>query len=196
MHLELKIELLGISEPTVWRHIKISPEITFHQLHQIIQAAFGWRDSHLYEFSENGIFDLIRICGPYTEEAPLLATDTSANQMLFDLYNSYLMHKGKHKKMIYTYDYGDCWEHKITVVNFDRTASGRPEIMDGGGACPPEDCGGIHGFEDLKVSLKTGQPSAIHGESWIPWLEGTGYKNYDPNNFDLGKARKRIKRGS
>ncbi len=193
MVIVLKIELLEVSKPKLWREIKVSPEISFHQLHLIIKAAFGWRDSHLYQFSENGYRDLISICSPYDEEGAVNATEISASSILYKMCNSYSFEPKDALKLKYIYDYGDSWEHEITAVRFD-SSSEKTELVDGGGACPPEDCGGVHGFEDLKSSLKTGKPSAIHGESWIPWLEGCGYEDFDPERFDLKAGKKRVRK--
>jgi len=194
MNLDLKIELLGTENPKVSRTISIPPNITFHQLHLIIQEAFGWRDSHLYQFSENGFRSLINIGSPHDEESALNAAKVSAEAILFKMYNSHAFDPERAQKLKYIYDFGDDWEHEITVIGFDRTSNGKPNVKDGSGACPPEDCGGIHGFADLKSSLKTGKPSEMHGESWIPWLEGCDYENYDPEVFDLKVAQKRVRK--
>ena len=190
MKIELKIELLGTSNPTVWRQIKVSPEITFHQLHEIIQAAFGWKSSHLYQFSENGFRDLISIGSPRDEEGVINGAVVSASPLLFRMYNGSMFDKERAPKLRYIYDFGDSWEHEISVLDFDRTPGVKTELVDGGGACPPEDCGGIPGFQDLKICLKTGKPSAIHGGDWKSWLDGVGYVGYEVDGFDLKVARR------
>ena len=192
MTIELKIELLDLPSPNIWRQIKISPDITFHQLHQYIQAAFGWKNSHLYMFSENGFRDLINIGSPHDEEAPIDASKISAGNILLAMFNSYQFMPEKPQTLKYIYDFGDSWEHTITAVGFDRDDDDKPKLIDGQGACPPEDCGGMYGYEDIRTSLKTGEPSAIHGESRKPWLEGCGYVNYDPMVFDIKNAKKRL----
>jgi Plasmid pRiA4b ORF-3-like protein len=194
MKIELKIELLGTDQPKVWRQIKVRPDLTFDQLHQVIQAAFGWANSHLYMFSEHGFGDLITINSPYDDEGGINAENILADSILMALYNSAIFNKENPQKLKYIYDFGDNWEHDITAIGFDRDAKGKAEIVAGGGACPPEDCGGLHGFADIKKSLKTGKPSAIHGESWLPWLKEMGLRNYDPNVFDLKAAERRLKK--
>ena len=193
MNVELKIELLGISNPTIWRQIKVPTGIYFDQLHLIIQAAFGWRNSHLYQFSENGLGSLITISSPYDEEAIFNATEMKAESLLMSMYNSYLLQNEEGHKLNYIYDYGDFWEHEITAVNFDRSSISKPTLISGAGACPPEDSGGVHGFQDIKESLKTGNPSKIHQESYIPWLEECGYPNYDPDRFSILDAANKVR---
>lgn len=192
MTFDVKIELINSKNPTIWRQIRVPIHATFHDLHMLIQASFGWRNSHLYSFSENGFRTLINICSPYDEEGALDATVVQIERIFFNMYDDFQFVSDNAKPLIYIYDYGDNWEHTVKVVGFDRTSHKKAAVLDGRGACPPEDVGGIHGFEDLKKFLSTGEPSEIHGESWTPWLEGCDYKNYDPEVFDLEAAKKRV----
>ena len=182
-----------ITDPVVWRRIHVPFDYTFDQLHHLIQAAFGWKNSHLYMFSENGFGDLISINSPYDEEGAISAKNVPVNNILIELLNNRLM-GGKEKKLKYIYDFGDSWEHEIVVEDLDRSAAGKPELIDGAGACPPEDCGGIPGFMDIKKELAGGGVSEFRGESWLPWLEDMGYADYNPLVFDVEAARRRMKR--
>jgi hypothetical protein len=154
----------------------------------------GWTNSHLYSFKENHHSRFFYVVSPYTEEFGMHGTTIHTGQILWDMLNQYVPEGRNRLKMIYQYDYGDNWDHEIDVIEMDRSNKTAAELIDGAGACPPEDCGGVMGFEDIKKSLRTGKPSEIHGESWVPWLEGTGYKNYDPDVYDLGKGKRRVKR--
>ena len=189
--IQLKIKLTDITDPIVWREILVPVDYNFDQLHHIIQAAFGWRSSHLYMFAENGFQDLITISSPFDTEACVNAQKVAIFPILNNLHSRKIL-SGQSAGMKYIYDYGDSWEHEISTVGFVDAAKAEIKLLDGEGACPPEDCGGIYGFSDLKKCLKTNLPSEIHGESWIPWLNNMGYLNYDPNVFDLKKARKRL----
>lgn len=192
MNITLNIELIGTQNPKVWRQISIPISLSFHELHVIIQKAFGWRDSHLYLFSENGFHSLLSICSPHDSEAALKASEISAAAILMKMHNSYMYNPEQARKLKYIYDYGDSWEHEITSIEFDRDNDGGADVLAGGGACPPENCSGIHGFEDLKSCLKTGKPSALTGENWKLWLDECGYENYDPEVFDLEESRHRV----
>ena len=192
MIIELKIELLGVTKPKVWRLIKVSPDIKFHKLHLMIQAAFGWHDSHLYQFSENGFDSLITICSPYQDDGGLKATEIPIGPIVLNMHNSLLFDRKLAQKLIYIYDYGDYWEHEITAISFDDSKS-KTQLIKGSGACPPEDCGGVHGYKDLKKSLLTGEPSEIHGEHWNDWLVGNGYEDFDPNIFDIEEAQRQLR---
>lgn len=192
MTIELRIDLKDIKSPLIWRQIKVPPHITFHDLHLIIQAAFGWHNKHLYQFAEKE-FSLIRICSPHDTEAPINAEIIPVQNLLIELYNDSLFNPKDNTSLQYIYDYGDNWVHEIKTLGVDHSTD-TIEYIDGEGACPPEDCGGIRGFEDIKTSLMTGKPSVIHDESWIPWLEGCGYKNYKPEYLDIKSIKRQIKK--
>ncbi len=188
MRIKVRIELLEVSSPTVWRELFVPLDCTFHDMHKILQVAMGWMNSHLYSFKENHKSRFFTIDSPYDEEYGISAKSIPVKGILMNYLNEFNFDDSK-SKILYTYDLGDTWEHEITVLDFDRVGT-KAELIAGEGACPPEDCGGIDGFEDIKESLATGNVSKIHGESWKPWLNGCGYKNYDPNKFDLAKAQK------
>lgn len=44
---QLRIDLKGI-KPPVWRRVLVPYNITLGKLHDVIQAAMGWTDSHLH----------------------------------------------------------------------------------------------------------------------------------------------------
>jgi len=186
--------MCDIADPQIWRKLAVSTQVTFHELHLIIQAAMPWKNYHLYSFKEHRRARYFHVVSPYTEDWGLNARHTFADKILLDYLNQFTDPEHPKDKMIYEYDYGDGWLHEIDVLDFDRSQKTAPELLDGAGACPPEDCGSISGFQDLKTSLRTGLPSEIHGDSYIPWLEGCGYRNYDPDYFDLKKGQNRVKR--
>ena len=189
----IRIELVGIDDPVVWRRFIMPVHFSFHQLHLVIQAAMGWKDSHLYSFSENGLSDILSITSPYNEETGIDGRTVPATKIMWAMYNSGIFNEPR-QTLTYIYDYGDHWEHKLDVENIIHDEGKKADLIDGAGACPPEDCGGIPGFADIKRSIRTGEPSEIHGESWLPWLKGMGYKNFNPAVFDVAKARKAVRR--
>lgn len=189
MRYVLRVELCDIQDPVIWRKLAVPMKLTFHGLHKMIQAAMGWKDSHLYSFKEAARSRYFHVVSPYAEEMGIDSTRISATNILWDYMNQYVPENQPRDKFYYEYDFGDAWLHEIDVVDLDRSNRTSPELLDGGGACPPEDCGGTHGFADIKKSLRTGKPSEIHGDSWVPWLEGCEYDNYDPDFFDLERGK-------
>ena len=79
------------------------------------------------------------------------------------------------------YDFGDGWEHDILVEKILPIEKGihYPVCIDGKRACPPEDCGGPFGYEELLEILK--DPSHPEHEEKFEWLPG----DFDSEKFDI-----------
>lgn len=138
--LQLKITLKGISKPPVWRRVQVRADTTFATLHQIIQAAFGWTDTHLHSFEYEG--EQIGVPDPEWDNDCADEAETTLDEVLL----------GPSDRVRYTYDFGDNWEHDIVLekVTEPDTGAQRPVLLTGKGACPPEDCGGPGGYAELK----------------------------------------------
>ena len=150
MAILLKIQIRGIKKPPVWRRLIIPDAFTFAQLHQTIQTAFGWWDEHLYMFQKRPYDGGWRINSPeeeeeYREEEVLDAEEVNIKD--------FILQHGL-EKFVYVYDFGDNWIHDITVDDTKYLSScPYPVCLDGKGACPPEDCGGIWGYEEMKENM-------------------------------------------
>lgn len=138
----LKITLLG-SNPPVWRRLLVARNVTLKRLHFIIQAAMGWENSHLHLFET----DTRRYGEPNPE------WDDVQDHAAYRLYHVVGDRPGR--AFEYIYDMGDGWRHEISVeeVSPDKRYHGIPVCLDGAGACPPEDCGGIGGYAELQEAL-------------------------------------------
>ena len=91
--------------------------------------------------------------------------------------------------MLFEYEYGDGWEHTVTLSKIEDYAEGEKPVVrliDGKCACPPEDCGGIYGYNELCESLK--HPRSAHAKEMKEWL---GYQ-YDPEDFDFVDVQQTI----
>lgn len=166
--LSLKVSLMG-TEPLVWRRILVPSNFTLRALHSVIQYSMGWQMSHLYQFEiagtryaepdELGEFDEPEVRSP---EIPLSRVLTGAGEI------------------IYTYDFGDGWRHRIDVEDVSKAnpVFQYPICVGGANACPPEDCGGIWGFEELKKTIL--DPDHVDHLDRLHWLGGF----YDPVGFD------------
>ncbi|MBE0557212.1 MAG: plasmid pRiA4b ORF-3 family protein [Proteobacteria bacterium] len=138
----------------------------------------GWTNSHLHQF----------IIGEKRYSDPRINDDMDFGELpdidegkavLMDV-----MPRAK-AKFIYEYDFGDSWEHYITVekiIEIDAAQKHFAECLDGKHACPPEDCGGIGGYLDLLDIIK--DPDHEEHESMMEWLGG----KFDPNAFDIEKV--------
>lgn len=106
--LELEISLNG-SQPKIWRRVHIDPNTTFLQLHYIIQFAMGWTNSHLHQFIIAQGETYISV--PFLNE---LDGDIQYVNSTIARVGDYLEAPNDH--FIYEYDFGDGWNHTITLI--------------------------------------------------------------------------------
>ena len=165
---QMKVSLIGI-KPPIWRTIQVTGDTTLEILHDIIQISMGWFGEHLYEFKVHGI--------PYGDLTQLSEGD------IIDEKTVNLAQLISHEKEMfrYLYDFGDGWEHDILVEKILPIEKGihYPVCIDGKRACPPEDCGGPFGYEELLEILK--DPSHPEHEEKFEWLPG----DFDSEKFDI-----------
>jgi hypothetical protein len=177
--LQLKISLAHISPP-VWRRIQVRNTVSLLDLHDIIQVAFGWEDAHLHEFRKGrqSVFDSAAL-----DFDPSAMAEREARTPL----NRFLM-KPK-DKLAYLYDFGDSWLHKIAVekVLDPEPGTAYPVCLAGARLGPPEDCGGVWGYQSMVEVLK--DPGHNEYEHYLEWV-GEGF---DPEAFDLNEINSRVR---
>jgi Plasmid pRiA4b ORF-3-like protein len=139
---QLKVTLLD-TKPPVWRRLLVPADSTLARLHHVLQIAMGWQDYHLHEFE---IED--RRFGPSDPDDAGMGFESPEDERKSRL-SSVLGKPGA--EALYTYDFGDGWEHDIVVEKVlpPETGMRYPACVDGKLHCPPEDCGGILGFHDF-----------------------------------------------
>ena len=192
---QIKIKLVE-SKPVIWRRVIIPADVTFKQLHDTIQLSMDWWDSHLYEF----VFpeEKLRITNdeesyeefkfyrekykgkmlpesddPFGFIARTLETSIRLPQTI--KIDSYLE---KYKTLHYVYDFGDNWQHTIKLEKIvDDYQFGCPIILEGDGACPPEDVGGIPGYKEFLRAWRN--PKHPEYEDMRQWAEDQQYKTFD-----------------
>ena len=187
MAYQIKISIMEI-QPAIWRRIRIPGNITFQQLHQIIQAAFGWLDYHLYKFR----FDKTIITIPDDDYAPgeLFGEDTVELDSKSITINNYF---DTFNSCEYEYDFGDSWLHEIIVEKRlkDNKKIDTPECIGGARTRPPEDVGGTNGYEDfIKIIKNKKNPER---EDMLSWAEKDtrGYI-YDPDYFNINEVNRQL----
>ena len=165
---QIKISLIG-AKPPIWRTILVPSDLRLDAFHDVIQIVMGWRNCHLHQFIQNNVF-----YGIPDDEFGMEIED-EAKFKLFHLLK-------KEKDTIkYEYDFGDSWEHKILlekIFPFD-TKTVLPVCIKGKRACPPEDCGGIWGYEELLQTISNVKHP--EHEDMQEWLGG----DFNPELFDL-----------
>jgi len=178
--LQFKVTLNGI-EPPVWRRIVVPASYSFWDLHVAIQDAMGWLDMHLHRFRvrEPGTGAEVEIGIPDPdgfEEVPCLAGWEVPIVGYFTEPDD---------RADYEYDFGDGWEHEVVLEAVaPRVPKSRyPVCLDGARACPPEDCGGIPGYEQICEILR--DPGHDEHDATLEWLG----RKYDPEAFDRTEVR-------
>ncbi|WP_113700006.1 plasmid pRiA4b ORF-3 family protein [Nonomuraea lactucae] len=166
----IKVTLVG-SRPPIWRRLEVPSAITLRNLHGVLQAAFGWEDYHMWVF-ENPL-------GRYGVTDGELRIASAAAKRLHQVTPA------SGDRLGYTYDFGDDWEHAILVEAVAPAEPGiaYPRCLTGRRACPPEDCGGIWGYDHLLEILA--DPAHEEHEDRLEWLGLDSADEFDPAAFDL-----------
>lgn len=167
--------------PKIWRRLLVPSDMRLSDFHKVIQTSFGWTNSHLHQFIKNDTCYTRRMQDDdYWDE---LENVDYHNMKIFSLLYS------KREKMIYEYDFGDSWRHEIILEEILPPNEGfkYPLCLDGARSCPPEDCGGVWGYQNMMKILK--KPKHEEYESYIIWLDGKFNSEY----FNKDKVNKRLK---
>ena len=156
-------------------------------LHYLIQVVMGWEDCHLHMFRKGD--QRYSRPGPWRNDFRMPGTPRDLDERKYRI--SQLL---KHEKdwITYMYDFGDHWEHKVTlqkILPYD-PAVRLPACISGRRRCPPEDCGGVWGYYEMLEVLE--DPNARNHEHMKEWIG----EHFDPEVFSaravdevLGKER-------
>jgi len=171
--LQLKIQLRNVTKPPIWRKVEVKATDTFYDLHNIIQGAMGWYDAHLHQFIIGGQY--VGLPSPYD----FMEKKDSRKIKLSQVF------KTPKSQVVYEYDFGDGWEHLITLEAIIDAEKGvtYPRLTRGKSACPPEDCGGPWGYAELRETLNN--PKHSEYEEMRDWMDMEEGDVFDPTEFDL-----------
>ncbi|HSH01739.1 MAG TPA: plasmid pRiA4b ORF-3 family protein [Anaerolineae bacterium] len=177
---QLKITLKHI-RPPIWRRFQVHSNITFYELHQIIQIVMGWFDSHLHEFNVNGL--------TITDQETLWELGVDGVPVHTARLDEHI--KQEKSKFFYMYDFGDDWEHELVLEKILTPEADvvYPRCIKGKRACPPEDCGGVWGYTNLLDVIR--DDDNPEREEYIEWLGGS----FDAEAFDLDGVNKQLQQG-
>lgn len=180
---QLEIVLTG-SAPLIWRRVLVPGNANLGWLHAVIQLAMGWTNSHLHQFRFGG-----QVCSDPSFELDEFEDDPK----VLDENRVVLMKIAPEEGdvLTYTYDFGDSWEHRITVEQLLPPAPALAKVaccVYGAHACPPEDCGGLSGYANVVNALLTADH--VEHESTKQWLG----RPFDPEVFDFQSANTWLQR--
>ncbi|WP_175882999.1 plasmid pRiA4b ORF-3 family protein [Burkholderia sp. BCC0044] len=180
----LNVELQNI-DPPIWRQIEVEGTESLRKLHHILQAAFGWEDTHLHDFLIDGmtyamfeVDDVVDFADP----------GTTADDRKIRLQS--VVSLGS--RFVYRYDFGDGWNHTVVVEKMETIESqpwGEAQVIGGARACPPEDVGGPSGYQTFLNTLSS-EPDSEKAERYRNWI-GSGF---DAELFDLRAANAALSR--
>lgn len=160
---QLKIVLPG-SKPAIWRTLQVPGNANLGWLHAVLQTAMGWTNSHLHHFVTKDA----RYSDPRCNEDMGFGDEPDRDEAKASLMQ---IAPKAGAQFGYEYDFGDSWEHAITVEKILPPATGTAALcLDGARACPPEDCGGIWGYAELLKALKN--PKHPEHKSIKEWIGG------------------------
>jgi len=149
----VRVDLVG-SKPPIWRRLSLASNLTLDRLHDVLQTAFGWTNSHLHQFTltdDRHGQETVGILTPFDVEegdVGVLESELRLDQFLAKTGDT----------LRYTYDFGDDWEHTVTLESFEAVdalpEAGAPtdatvRCLAGRRLGPPEDIGGIHSYEQI-----------------------------------------------
>ena len=178
----LRIELEN-SEPLIWRELEVPSNLCLTSLAQAILLAFGWNEDHLHQFLESrknhyatSLNELGGTLYPGTKDGSRYGV-------------SHLLKK-QGDSVLFEYDYGDSWYHKVklkSVADYADYETKAVRLIGGANACPPDDCGGIYRYRHL-VELMQKKPQSSELSEFYDWM---GCK-WDPEFFPMDETAKAV----
>lgn len=178
----IRVDLKG-SKPPVWRRLEVPGDLTLPRVHDAIQAAMGWTDSHLHQFRTGN-----------DPRSPHFVThfdlDEGEDGVLEDGVRLDQLVAAKGDRLGYTYDFGDDWDHVLRVEAVLDEPPATVRCTGGRMACPPEDCGGLWGYRELAAWVRSSYDAALlpdvfddvaAARDWLPL-------DWHPDEFDLDQA--------
>ena len=181
-YFRFRVQLVGV-KPPIFRRFLLTTKATFHDLHDAIQAACGWEDAHLYAFRPSARGDAI---AGVPDNSGMGSADPNGKKVPLTKWFSLT----GNKTCIYEYDFGDGWLHDIKLETLEQhDGAWKRRLLDGARAFPPEDCGGLHGYENC-VALAAGNDDVdADADELREWLG-----DWEPELFDMVRTKRRFDR--
>ena len=172
--MRLRVELTGI-RPAIWRRLEVPVGASLADLAEALLWSFGWNNSHLHLFTPPGR-DPQAVYVPagqleFMDDYPIEATTEAV------AVGHLLGRKGDELEL--HYDFGDGWVHRIRVEAEPAEGDARIRCTDGRRAGPPDDCGGVPGYEHLLEAIA--DPAHEDHAAQLEWLGGP----FDPEACDV-----------
>lgn len=175
----LKITLDDV-KPAVLRRVEVPFNIRLDRLHQTIQAAMGWTNSHLYELRAGDVGWSTPIPDVRGASDFLDASKARLDKVLED---------AGVKKLRHVYDFGDGWEHTIKIERLldPEPAALYPRLIEASGRCPPEDVGGPWGYAAFLEAMN--DPNHLRHREFAGWINEN---DFDPSAVDVEQLTRQV----
>lgn len=169
---------LDDSKPPIWRRILVLGDATLQQMHYILQVTMGWTNSHPHQFIVGQTY--------YGEPHPEYGFDMLDERRV----RLSKVASGEGDKFRYEYDFGDGWMHTLLVEKILESKPGQQYsvCVKGRRACPPEDVGGVWGYENFLQAIQ--DPEHPEHDEYLEWIGGA----FDPEAFDLEEINEILRR--
>lgn len=186
----LRITLNGI-KPAIWRKIEVPSNITLRHLGDLIVDMMGWGGYHLNQFCKGNDYYMPHYQRESSGEDDFTWTCNNYDQEEFTIAD---LLERKASTVSFEYDFGDSWEHDVRLSSIDEYGEDETRCINfvsGKCACPPDDCGGVWGYQDLiEILEKRKARKRLSAEDrrrleWVGWDA-----DYDPGELDLEECRR------
>jgi hypothetical protein len=170
---QIKVTLRGI-EPPIWRRVQVPGDMTLEELHDVLQTVMSWWDYHLHQYIIGETYYGV----PHPDYMVEMVDES-------EVWLNEVAEEGD--TFLYEYDFGDSWYHLLEVEKVMAPEPGRryPVCVEGERAAPPEDVGGIYGYEDYVEVMK--DPEDPEYEDYLEWRG-----EFDPEAFDLKEVNEAL----
>ena len=176
---ELKISL-NLLNQEVWRTVILPIKTTFDKFHKVIQTLFSWQDYHLHEFHVMSGEQIVAILVPDEEMNDV----PDATERKLEKGVELAEYLPQYPKLMYIYDFGDYWEHDISLVrNLPKHSVSGIYCNGGAGKTPPEDVGGPGGYEEFLEIIN--DPLHPLREEMLDWGKMQRYSDFDINLVNM-----------
>ena len=178
-YLDFEVSLSDI-QPRIWRRFLLRSSATFMHLHRAIQDSFGWKECHLWEFRlpANAEHPIAGVADAELYDSPVPEAKTVK-------LNRHFTGKQEGESCEYIYDFGDDWVHEVRLLGaVSEKEAFQRRLLGGELAGPPEDCGGVPGYEGILQFLATCKDPWDDPKGLEAWLGG-----WRSDQFDLPTAK-------
>ncbi len=180
-HIRIKLKDAPVK---IWRELKVPSNISLELLAAFLLEAMGWDNSHLHQFMKNDTYFMSE--GDLSENDDMFGRWGKIRNVDANNYSLDDVLKEKGDRMTFEYDFGDSWMHELWVKgirDYEPQEERCVRLIKGHGECPPEDCGGVWGYEDL-LSIREKKRKSADDKERLEWY-GMDDEDFDPDFFDL-----------